>query len=67
MARKSKQKRSTFSIDDVKALLKAGENILTVLPERADEAWEAWADRDDVGNFKHKYTVPDLKIDPYSR
>lgn len=65
MARKGKHEKITFSIDDVKALLQAGENILTVLPERADEAWEAWADRDDVSNFKHK--VPDLNIDPYPR
>ena len=65
MARKSKHKKRTFSVDDVKALLEAGESIMTILPERMDEAWEAWADSDDVSNVKHK--VPDLKIDQYSR
>jgi len=43
MARKSKHKKATFSSEDVEALLKAGENIMIILPERADEAWEAWA------------------------
>lgn len=65
MARKGKPKKTTFSIDDVKALLEAGEDIMTILPERLDEAWEAWADRDEVSYPDHN--DPDLKIESYSR
>jgi len=52
MARKGKRKKSTFSTEDVKALLEIGEDIMIISPERVDEAWEAWANRDDVSISK---------------
>jgi len=47
MARK-KRKKSTFSSKDAEALLEVGKSIMNVLPERVDDAWEAWADQYDV-------------------
>jgi len=47
MARK-KHKKSTFSGKDAEALLEVGKGIMNVLPERVDDAWEAWADQYDV-------------------
>jgi hypothetical protein len=52
MARKNKHKKSTFSSKDAEALLEAGKSIMNVLPERVEDAWEAWADQYDVSNIK---------------
>jgi len=52
MARKSKHKKSIFSSEDAEALIEAGKSIMEILPERVDDAWEAWANQYGVSNSR---------------
>ena len=38
----NKSNSEDFSEEEAEMLMKWGEDILSVLPEKADEAWEAW-------------------------
>ena len=52
MAGGKQKKKAVFTEEDAEALLKAGEEILNIYPDRVDEAWEEWASKADVSSIQ---------------
>jgi GTP cyclohydrolase I len=43
-------RRNEFSEEEAEMLMTFGEDIIKVLPERVEQAWEAWTNGVDVSN-----------------
>ncbi|KAL8822695.1 MAG: hypothetical protein Q9191_006575 [Dirinaria sp. TL-2023a] len=62
MVRASGRKRAVFTEVDAEVLLEVGADILNIRPEKADEAWEKFASKQDVSSVLNQRYMADILI-----